>query len=487
MKKRMSSDGRRFFFFPPSIWALVGADLCSVLFSCVLGFTLRLLFPGVFSVDTYTGMLPVVLIFPALYATLRLYPGSLLPPAEEIKRLSLATSIGFLLLAAFFFLTKSSDIFSRTLFLTVWLLTLFLVPAGRSFVRGWFCRKPWWKTPAILMGTPAALQQLRAELRDTARIGFSPVALLYPQGSPSIGEERPPGRMKFFEHRLSLDCDDEILFAELSQQYPHAVVLMHLPSFVADQQERLLENVAAYFRGVLALPEVRWAYCIPAQVADIRGSFALVMRRNLADIRRLRVKRLLDVVCTLLAAPVGLPLILLLACLIRMDSPGPAFFRQRRVGRNGGILMVYKFRTMVCDAEALLARHLAENPSLAAEWKASQKLHDDPRITRLGRFLRRTSLDELPQLFNVLRGEMSLVGPRPIVPEEVNKYGDSYSPYARVCPGITGLWQISGRSDLAYEDRVALDRYYIANWSVWLDIYILAKTIPAILSRRGAY
>jgi lipopolysaccharide/colanic/teichoic acid biosynthesis glycosyltransferase len=139
------------------------------------------------------------------------------------------------------------------------------------------------------------------------------------------------------------------------------------------------------------------------------------------------------------------------------------------------------------NAGGFLDAYLALHPDEAAEWAASRKLRNDPRITRLGRFLRRTSLDELPQILNVLRGEMSLVGPRPIVQEEITRYGGIFSLYAMVLPGITGLWQISGRNDLSYEERICLDRSYVIHWSVWLDIYILAKTVPEIFRGRGAY
>jgi len=142
---------------------------------------------------------------------------------------------------------------------------------------------------------------------------------------------------------------------------------------------------------------------------------------------------------------------------------------------------------MVANAEEVLAKHLKRDPALRAEWKASHKLRHDPRITAAGRFLRRTSLDELPQFWNILTGEMSLVGPRPIVSEEIPRYGEAYAFYKRVTPGLTGLWQVSGRNRLPYEERVALDTYYIRNWSPWLDLYILARTIPAVLFARGAY
>jgi undecaprenyl-phosphate galactose phosphotransferase len=180
------------------------------------------------------------------------------------------------------------------------------------------------------------------------------------------------------------------------------------------------------------------------------------------------------------------PLLLTLAILVRADG-GPAFYRHRRIGAGGRMFDCAKFRSMVVNADGTLRRLLARDPAAAEEWAATQKLHNDPRITRIGHFLRASSLDELPQLFNVLRGEMSLVGPRPIVRAEVARYGSNIEHYYAAKPGLTGLWQVSGRSDMSYERRVQLDVWYVRNWSLWHDFAILFKTIPAVFLQRGAH
>jgi lipopolysaccharide/colanic/teichoic acid biosynthesis glycosyltransferase len=148
---------------------------------------------------------------------------------------------------------------------------------------------------------------------------------------------------------------------------------------------------------------------------------------------------------------------------------------------------VWKFRTMRVNSEQMLAGHLAKNPGAAEEWRRGQKLKNDPRVTRLGRILRKASLDELPQLVNVVRGEMSMVGPRPIVDSEIQKYGSAFALYRQVIPGLTGLWQVSGRNERSYDERVELDTYYVRNWSPWLDIYLLARTIKVVVTGYGAY
>jgi UDP-galactose-lipid carrier transferase len=198
-----------------------------------------------------------------------------------------------------------------------------------------------------------------------------------------------------------------------------------------------------------------------------------------------RIKFGFDYAVALLVLVAASPLFLLIALLIKRDG-GPVFYRHKRVGPFGLPFNCLKFRTMVVDADKILQTLLKIDQAVAAEWQATQKLKNDPRITPIGHFLRRTSLDELPQLINVWRGEMSLVGPRPIVAEEMARYGNNMLFYSRMRPGLTGLWQVSGRSETSYHRRIELDVLYVTTWSLWLDLVILIKTVPAVLDRRGA-
>ncbi|MGU3537485.1 sugar transferase [Methylobacterium sp. A54F] len=197
-------------------------------------------------------------------------------------------------------------------------------------------------------------------------------------------------------------------------------------------------------------------------------------------------KRAMDLVIALLVAFLVLPLIVVLMALLRATSAGPVFFAQTRIGFDGRTFRCLKFRTMVVDGDAVLQRHLRANPAAAREWEETRKLRNDPRITPVGRFLRLTSLDELPQLINIIRGEMSLVGPRPIVADELDRYGLFRNCYLRGRPGLTGLWQVSGRSCVGYGMRVELDRTYVAQWSPWVDLKILCMTVPAVLRTHEA-
>lgn len=210
-----------------------------------------------------------------------------------------------------------------------------------------------------------------------------------------------------------------------------------------------------------------------------------ILDRNLVP--KTRVARVLDISLILLAAPYILLAFLVIMILIKLDSKGRVFYRQARIGRYGRKFYVYKFRTMVEDAERILKTYLDNSPELRAEWLATHKLKQDPRVTRIGSILRKLSLDELPQLWNVIIGDMSLIGPRPIVDAEVEKYGKCFELYIQVRPGLTGLWQVSGRNNTTYEHRVELDEYYIRNRSLKLDLQILMKTVFVVLRKDGAY
>jgi Undecaprenyl-phosphate galactose phosphotransferase WbaP len=199
------------------------------------------------------------------------------------------------------------------------------------------------------------------------------------------------------------------------------------------------------------------------------------------------VKRCLDVVLVAVSMPIILLALGIVAAMVAISSPGPIFYSHRRIRKNGAFFSMWKFRTMCVNSAEVLEEYLASHPAARAEWNKTHKLRNDPRITRVGSFLRRYSLDELPQLWNVLTGQMSLVGPRPIVAAEVEKYKDCFNCYCKVKPGLTGLWQVSGRSSLSYDERVGLDCQYVQQWSLTRDLMILAKTFPSVVNQDGAF
>ncbi|GIU00849.1 undecaprenyl-phosphate galactose phosphotransferase WbaP [Sulfurovum sp. TSL6] len=214
----------------------------------------------------------------------------------------------------------------------------------------------------------------------------------------------------------------------------------------------------------------------------------IVFQNRLKSRYRVLMQQVFNYILAILLLPVLLPIIAILAFLIKRESPGPVFFAHNRIGQDGRIIPTLKFRSMYSDAKERLEKLLAEDEEIKKEWETNFKLKNDPRVTKIGAFLRKTSLDELPQIFNVLKGEMNFVGPRPVIQQEIDQYyKDDAEYYFMVKPGITGLWQVSGRSDTDYDFRVATDKWYVSNWSLWLDIVILFKTVKVVLFREGAY
>lgn len=242
-------------------------------------------------------------------------------------------------------------------------------------------------------------------------------------------------------------------------------------------------------KGIAFIPDMG---SIPLATMDmeslIDGHIVLFhMRNNLKNRWNRLLKFVFDWVLTFFGTLAISPILLAIALWIYHDSPGPVLFKHRRVGRNGREFNCYKFRSMCVDADVRLKELLAKNPAAREEWNRDFKLKNDPRVTKSGHFLRRTSLDELPQIFNVLKGEMSLVGPRPIVAAEVPRYGKFIQDYYMVRPGITGMWQTSGRSDIDYAERVAMDSWYVRNWNIWFDAVLLWRTFSVVFSKKGAY
>ncbi len=259
---------------------------------------------------------------------------------------------------------------------------------------------------------------------------------------------------------------------------------------VACQDDRLfraqMDEFATWFTYIDYLPTARAFPVFGARAVSFDGIGGLEMvNQGRMKVKRFQ-KRTMDALFAFVAFLVFLPAFVLIPALIKLTSRGPVFYRHERLGKDGRRIRVWKFRSMYADADAKLNCLLAENKAARDEWEKTFKLMNDPRVTLFGRLLRKTSLDELPQLFNVISGEMALIGPRPIVEKEVARYGKAYSTFSSVKPGITGLWQVSGRSDSDYTKRVALDVYYVLNWSPWLDIWILFRTVAAVLLMRGA-
>ncbi len=453
--------------------AFLLSDFCALLVSLAVAYCFRALTGGDLPLKAYLGLVSAAPVFLMLYAVLGLYPGILRPPSEELKRLSLGSSIGFLFLSFILFLGQQGAAYSRGVMIAAWLLALVLVPLARALVRRRCASKPWWGYPVLLF-SPSR------ESAEALRKFFA-----HRDHGLFIADIAPMG----YDGTLFPDAPEQAdaLLKALAAKYPGAFACIVADAIPHEALHGLVQRLNRHFRRIVVRLDTPWLKQSSLRAADFPCGPVLAMRQNLLDPARLRLKRLLDICFCLLGGAFFLFLIPLIALAIRLDSKGPVFFKQKRIGQHGRPFRVLKFRSMIADAPALQESGFGQDAGLCAEWRENFKLRKDPRLTRVGAFLRRTSLDELPQFINVIKGDMSLVGPRPIVEEETERYGDTYDLYARVKPGITGLWQVSGRSQLSYTRRVELDHYYIYNWSIWLDIYIITRTPHAMLSGKGAY
>jgi Undecaprenyl-phosphate galactose phosphotransferase WbaP len=368
---------------------------------------------------------------------------------------------------------------SRLWWLAVWLLAAALIPLARWAARQALLRFRLWQRPTVLIGAgPNAVEAMLA-LRSEPSMGFEVVGCV-----PMRTTERMPDT-------LGEDLPALLTPARLHRLTSHAglQVVIAVEHHESAERERWLRQLAKWqVQDVSVIPAMRG---IPLFGTDISYFFShevalLRVTNNLRHWPARLSKRVFDITASLALLAVLSPLMLYLVLRIRTDG-GSAVFAHQRVGRKGETFPCYKFRSMVPNAQEQLDQLLKSDVALRAQWERDHKLKQDPRITPIGHFLRQTSLDELPQLWNVLRGEMSLVGPRPIVPAELARYGDDAEYFLMVRPGITGLWQVSGRNDTGYGTRVFLDIWYIKNWSLWYDIAILFKTVRVVLRREGAY
>ncbi len=454
---------------------LVVADIVGFVTAVYISVMVRYVFNGQFEPILYWSLWPLLGMVLFLYGLARLYPAVGLSPVEELRRLVLTTTLFYFALAAVIFLFQEGETYSRGIFLMAWPLSMAGVWLSRILVRRLVAPCAWWGFPVVIMGAGRTGALVIRTLRRQPGLGLKPVAVLDddPKKQGSLESVPVVGKLAFAP------------FIARDRQISYAIVAM--PGVPRAKLLAILERYGHTFPHLLVIPDLFGLSSLWVGATDMGGILGLEIRQRLLLYGPRLTKMILDCALTLLLGLFALPLFLIIMVAVKLDSRGPIFYGHYRLGRRGRPFTAWKFRSMVVNADTVLQNHLVANHLLREEWERERKLKSDPRITRVGRFLRRTSLDELPQLWNVLRGEMSLVGPRPIVDEEIGHYADKYELYKRVHPGITGLWQVSGRNDVTYAERVNLDAYCVRNWSVWLDIYILLRTIWVVLIGDGAY
>ena len=455
--------------------AVLGAsDLGALVFSGLAAYLLWALPIKEQPIAIYVGLAPLLSLFLLGYAQAGLYPGFGLGPVETLRRLSYVTAFGFLVMAAFSFALKLDPLYSRVTFAIAFALSLGAVPISRALVSAVADRWHWWNEPVVVVGTGDRAARVIRSIQQAGHLGYRPVAVLASgpramsadvEGVPVCGGLDDAGALAArginvalveTDHRLDMAIVDRL------QRSFHRVVLLR------EYDDLPVEGI---------------------QIRNLGGLVGIEYTNNLLLHGNRVVKRALDVAIGSLLIVLTAPVLGVALVLVKLLDGGPAFFMQRRSGLDGHLFDVPKIRTMRVDAEARLKEHLSEDPMLREEWDATYKLKRDPRLIPLvGRLFRRFSVDELPQLWTVVQGRMSLVGPRPFPDYHLAQFPPAFLELRqRVRPGLTGLWQITVRSEGGIEKQQAYDTYYIRNWSVWLDIYVLSRTIAAVASGRGAY
>lgn len=411
-------------------------------------------------------------------AVIKLYPGVCLGLVDEIRRLTLSLSVvGVMTLARH---KISSEWYQeRVIFLGVAFgICVVLAPIFRSIARKKLAKTSWWGFPALVCGDDTAAISVDRWLCDNRRLGLRPLGVI---ANPTF---------------LELDKDSPRFLGSWAEARDIAEERHAYWAIVVEPEET--EQIQLGMTGAIEqhLSNIPHAYIV-SKLTGIpdhwnrhqmdEGLPGLLIEQHLMLPIPQVVKRAMDIFIAVVAGIVLLPLFLALAAATKISSHGPVFYGHRRIGKGNTRFLAWKFRTMVADADAVLDDYLAKHPELRTEWEHDHKLRNDPRVTGVGKWMRKWSIDELPQLWNVIRGEMSIVGPRPIVDAEIVKYGEHFETFCSVLPGVTGLWQVCGRNDTTYEERIQLDMYYIHHWSPWLDLYLLGRTVKTVLFTKGAY
>lgn len=479
--------GSRMFRKYVSFGVLLLADAAALLLSFYAAFLLRTkIFPAL-APEYFAGRAPIVFslfldrwyivfISIAAFAFEGLYTKRL-AQWEETRLLLKSTTLAFGLIMTAIFVTKQYFPFSRLIVGLAWLLSMVFLPVFRWLAKTVLFRLDVWSKRVIIIGTAEESNKVIASIQANPTLGYRIVGCLTDDrtrinediaGVPILGHYDD---LEIWKERTSFE-DIIVTFPNI----PRNILIYLLKSW---------ENTSETIRYI---PQTGDLITTGIEIENIGKMLSLVVRKNLHKPWNILMKTAFEYVLAFLILILASPFLLAAAAAVKLGSPGPVFFLQPRMGRKGRAITVVKFRTMYIDAKERLAARLRTDPAAAREWETYRKLKGrDPRVTRIGAFLRRHSLDEFPQLLNVLSGTMSLIGPRPYLREEIEGLKPFPGLLFEVKPGITGMWQISGRSDLPFDERLRIDEHYIRNWSLWLDIMILLKTFGTVISGKGAF
>lgn len=468
---RESSTLSNDFRFYMNIFALISMEVFILALSVWLSFQVR----AILLIDATIPKLSVAIlpIWVLLAWLSGLYPGWGLGVVEDLRRVSRNVAATFLLMTGILYFTDTGPTWARVALLLSGLLAWILLPVARWAVRAVFSGVGLWGIDVAVLGAGRTGQQVVNALGSASGYGFRPVCVY---------------------------DDDVTLHGSLVNNVPvvgsleeivttrFGAVFLAMPGVPRVRLLELLRGTLSGFERVFIVPDFFGMESLWVEARDLNGMLTLELQRNLLKPLAQVTKRLFDLALVVITSPFWIPLCMICGAVIYVEDRQSPIYIQARVGLNGRAIRVLKFRTMVPNADLRLKDYLAVHPAAKLEWETKFKLRHDPRITKVGSFLRRSSLDEIPQLVNILCGDMSLVGPRPLPQYHLNAMdSDAQIVRAKVRPGLTGMWQVSGRSDMDVKGMVDLDDQYVRNWSIWLDIVLLVRTIGVVISRRGAY
>ncbi len=421
-------------------------------------------------IQTYIQYWYLLLIYIFFYYFYKIY--NMRPTFwQELKRIIKANIISTVFIFFILALLKISQEVSRFIIISMGVISVILVPTAKYLAKYLLYRFGLWQADALIIAdVDDGFESFMKGMNDNWYVGYRPGYTL------EVHSDVDPDSLT----ELTRDRLEEIIKS-------NNIVLPILYKIDKNKFYDIFIKLDTFFDNIKLIPDLHSLFVNNISIEGDGENLLINFNNNLQKVNNRIVQYLFNKTASVLLAVFISPVMLIVTVLIKLDSKGPVIYRAKRIGYKERDIYVYKFRTMFGDADKKLEEILNSSPEVKREFEENFKLKDDPRVTRIGRFLRKTSLDELPQIFNVLKGEMNLVGPRPIVRAEVQKYGEAFYELIKVKPGISGLWQISGRNDIEYDRRVQLDLFYIKNWSLWMDITIMLKTFIAVIQGRGAY
>lgn len=460
---------------------LLVSDLAAIVISFMISFYLRkFLIPIIGGELNFNQVAPlfllIIIFILVIFIFAGFYPGHGRTGVVEFREIVYIVSFSHVIVAMIIFILGYGPRFSRLVFLFNWFFALVLITSFRLLLHNRGSLQPWWGQPAVVIGGTKDVTMVIRHLQSARRIAYRPVAAII------LDKEIPQQAIK----EVPVYPFSEELLQSFRKSNIRLGIFTNRTVSTRMGFRKYLQTFSLVFPKLVYVLGDSPLNMLAMKTMDLDGHPALQVQYNLLNPLSLFIKRVVDLLLSLVSIVITFPLFLLFSLLIWIDSPGPVLYTQQRMGRGGKLFNIYKFRTMVVGAEKRLEELLAHDAQLREEFDTYHKLQHDPRVTRVGKFLRKISFDEFPQILNVIKGEMSWVGPRAYMPNELAQMGDSAAIIHRVSPGLTGWWQVMGRHGVSFTERLQLDEYYISNFSLLMDVFILFKTFFIVISGRGA-